>query len=1199
MTPSKINLYNSFSDEEKHVLKQAALKACSISANEISLPAAALRAKSPKTIKSILDTAVKYDLLTYERHEQKYYAEVDFMLYIYPELTGFGAYWEAAQKQKKGFEGFYRFYSNVTALQNIRNCLYSLLFLSKEEYRKYEEKCVMYPSDSEMAFYGDLIRSEKYEPYLCRLSEPMMEKALFYIANDAIYNLESLPETVCLFEKIERLSKYPNVGKCTGISDALDFFAGRFKDIKEMDVEILGSSALFIAAASKVIEGSTGEAFTLFGTGMKIQRIALTDFPFPASPYFAIYYLALLLNMDAKGVAIMQKIKLWMQKNSEFSTIFILSVELVIDHALNRKSEVERKVAALLKHLKEEETELTILSLVSLLFLHMAGKKPDSGYMDSVLKVVQKAYRCGYAILAYEAAYAAQAWYESEELKELFRKMADELSYQPVMSRISQQEDWEKSLNMLLGLKPATPRTAAGGESKTRVVYYFNPAEESVQPVLQTRQAKGWSAGRNIALKSFYEGKTQGMTPQDMLVAKAIKREASYYDEYFEFSQKVFPALVAHPYIFLANSKDIPVELVAAQPVITVAKKSRGYELSSDVQDFQDKIFLQKETNTRYKVYNLTAMQVQMLQIISEQKLVIPEAGREKLIALLGTFSAQGMDVHSDLLDSESAQTTVKEVPADSRIRVQLLPFGDGLKAELFVKPFGAHPPYCKPGKGGRVLIANEKDVQLQVKRNLKEEASNEALLLNEIQALESLTITNGLMAFDDPLDALHLLDILAKLPGICVVEWPEGERYKIRGTADFSQLKLKVASNVNWFDLQGELKVDENTVISLQKLLALTEHGHNRFIELSPGEFIALSKELKKQLDSLRLYTTVSKDEVRLNKFASVAMDDFFGSVADLKADKAWQKFRERLNDNLSEIAVPSTLQAELRSYQEEGFRWMSRLAAWEGGACLADDMGLGKTVQTLALLLHRAAEGPALVVCPVSVVGSWVAEAGRFAPTLRIKTMGSATHNRQEVLRSLEAGDLLITSYGLLQSEEKLFSEPSFATVVLDEAHAIKNYATKTSKASMQLKAAFRVALTGTPVQNHLGEVWNLFNFTNPGLLGSLQHFTDRFIKTDDEEARRRLKKLIAPFILRRTKSAVLDELPPKTEIVKKIQLSSEEMAFYEALRRQAIENLSDGAADGAGANLGAKRMQVLAEITKLRQASCNPLLIDKDIR
>jgi len=182
------------------------------------------------------------------------------------------------------------------------------------------------------------------------------------------------------------------------------------------------------------------------------------------------------------------------------------------------------------------------------------------------------------------------------------------------------------------------------------------------------------------------------------------------------------------------------------------------------------------------------------------------------------------------------------------------------------------------------------------------------------------------------------------------------------------------------------------------------------------------------------------------------------------------------------------------------------------------------------------------------------------------------------------------LVTSYGLLLSEEKLFAELEFATTVLDEAHVIKNYATKTSKATMQLKSGFRMALTGTPLQNHLGEIWNLFNFINPGLLGSLNYFNDTFVKSGNEQSKKHLKKMIAPFILRRTKTAVLDELPPKTEIVRKIQLSDEETAFYEALRRQALENLSNAEE--------AKHIQVLAEITKLRQASCNPLLIDPNI-
>ncbi|MDR1437357.1 MAG: DEAD/DEAH box helicase, partial [Candidatus Symbiothrix sp.] len=1182
MEQSKIDFYNSLSGDEKQLLKFAAFKAVNIAPYEL-LQYLSFQ-KTQKAAKAVLDAALKQGLFHISSGwDTKYAVEIDFMLYIYPDLTGFDSYWGKIKNNNPVY--FY----GTSEIGEIRDCLYTLLF-REQEYKNYEKRCFSHLTITQLEFYGQLARDEKYDKYLSRIDRPLIELASQYILNTAFFDIDSLAGTKQIFERIERSSKYGGIVESTGIQETIDFFAGRFK---EVNLEKPDMHKLFLKAVMEIVSGNKNEAFTCFEKGMKIQRQTEKGIPLPTVPYFAFYYLVTLLNMDVKGTAILQKISLWIEKSAASGTDLLHLFGAVIDNTLNRKEAVLEKIPALLTNIRDKD--MNMASLLSLLSLYLAGKRPENVHQDTVFRIVEKTYLSGYILPAYEAAYIARIWFDTGEAEKLFHKIAGELSFQPVLSQLSRQEEWEKSLNMLLGLKSPAQKTP-DGESKVRAVYYFNPKHDHIQPVLQTRQAKGWSVGRNIAMKSFFEGKTQGMTAQDTKVSKTIKYYRDYYSsDCYEFSREVFPALVGHPYIFLANSKDVPVEFIAAQPIITVAKSGKGYILSSDVENYSDKIFLQKETNTRYKIYELTPQQIQILQIITGQKIVVPEAGKEKLIALLGTFSAQGMNVHSDLLASESVRTAVREVQPDSRIRVQLLPFGDGLKAELFVKPFGTHPPYCKPGKGGKVLIANEKNTQFQVKRNLKAETEYETLLLNEIQSLESLTITNDLIAFDNPPDSLHLLDILAKYTAECVVEWPEGERYKIRGSAGFGQLHLKLKSGMNWFELQGELKIDENTVLSLQQLLSLTAQGHNRFIELNSGEFIALSRELKKQLDALRLYTTTSKNEIHLNKFASVALGDFFDNVDDLKADKAWKQFRERIGSTSGEAVIPATLQAELRNYQEDGFRWLARLAEWEGGACLADDMGLGKTVQTLALLLHRAAAGPALVVCPVSVIGNWISETRRFAPTLRIKTLGNATNNRQEIIRTLEAGDLLITSYGLLQSEEKLFTEPSFATAVLDEAHAIKNYATKTSKASMQLKAAFRIVLTGTPVQNHLGEVWNLFNFANPGLLGSLQHFTDTFVKPEDEKARKYLKKLITPFILRRTKSAVLDELPPKTEIVKKIQLSAEEMAFYEALRRQAIENL----AGKDNTPPGAKQIQVLAEITKLRQASCNPLLIDKDIR
>ena len=194
---------------------------------------------------------------------------------------------------------------------------------------------------------------------------------------------------------------------------------------------------------------------------------------------------------------------------------------------------------------------------------------------------------------------------------------------------------------------------------------------------------------------------------------------------------------------------------------------------------------------------------------------------------------------------------------------------------------------------------------------------------------------------------------------------------------------------------------------------------------------------------------------------------------------------------------------------------------------------------------------------------------------------------------MRGLQHHDVLVTSYGLLIQEEKLLSDIDWNVIVLDEAQAIKNVVTRRSQAAMGLRGGFRIITTGTPVENHLGEFWTLFNFINPGLLGSPQRFNERFAvpieKYNNRDARKRLKRLIQPFILRRLKSQVLEELPPRTEVVLQVEMSTEEAAFYEALRRQSLARI-----EADNSPTAQKHLKILAEITRLRQAACNPRLI-----
>ncbi len=330
--------------------------------------------------------------------------------------------------------------------------------------------------------------------------------------------------------------------------------------------------------------------------------------------------------------------------------------------------------------------------------------------------------------------------------------------------------------------------------------------------------------------------------------------------------------------------------------------------------------------------------------------------------------------------------------------------------------------------------------------------------------------------------------------------------------------------------------------------------------------------------------------------------MEEFFSAIPSLQKNAVWNDVKKRIDAARDYKApAPKGFIGDLRDYQFEGYDWLARTAKWGVGCCLADDMGLGKTIQALALLLLRADQGPSLVVAPTSVCFNWEREAAKFAPTLNIKRIqqistgsGLSKTERDKLISSVKKRDVLITSYTLLQQEIDLFKTKKYATVILDEAQAIKNPESNRAKATTMLQADFRVGMTGTPIENRLTELWSLFRFLNPGLFGSQKLFEDRFavpIQRDGSaSARSTLRRLVHPFILRRTKSQVMEELPAKTEIVREIELSREEAALYEAARKNALKELQEI----KNKNSGPGRLQILAALTRLRQLCCNPKLV-----
>ena len=819
---------------------------------------------------------------------------------------------------------------------------------------------------------------------------------------------------------------------------------------------------------------------------------------------------------------------------------------------------------------------------------------------DSVKEIYQDAKDAGFDWFALEAAtLLARVNPRSTYGKEAPALQA-KTGIQPLADIITPKEAWELALTALMGLNPslAKTETAATVETEYRMVWALNLYSNTtwmLQPKEQKISAKGgWSRGRVVALHRLkHELKSfPYLTPQDRDICGHIVSEYGSYGNSYRFQEQVMLALVGHPLVFWEDAPTTPLEIVKAEPALTVKQGKNGM-LSLSLTPPYDKqaIVLVKETPTRIQVVEFTKEHQRIAAILGPKNaLEVPETAKDKVLETLNAIVSL-VTVHSDI---GGGITDAEEVPAQAVPHIHLLPAGAGLKVALLTRPFGDDGPYYRPGSGGEMVLAEVGGQRLQTHRNLKEEKKLARAVEKNCPTLQRLENEAGEWRIEDAEDCLELLLELQELGDQAVVEWPEGEKMRVVNRVGLGDFKVQIQRQRDWFAASGELSISDDQVLDMQRLMALLEASPGRFIKLADGEFVALTHEFRKRLDELRAFSENSGKGVRFHPLASLAMEDWIDEVGQLKTDKHWKDHIQRLKAAQDlQPEIPSTLQAELRDYQVEGFNWLTRLAHWGVGACLADDMGLGKTLQALAVILTRAPEGPTLIIAPTSVCMNWLSEAEKFAPTLNPIQFGSG--DRQKLLNDLQPFDLLVCSYGLLQQEEvaKMLAEVQWQTIVLDEAQAIKNAATKRSQAAMKLQGGFKILTTGTPIENHLGELWNLFRFINPGLLGSQEQFNQRFAnpieRNQDKQARNRLKKLIQPFILRRTKTEVLDELPARTEITLQVELSMQEIAFYEALRREAIAKLSEPGAEG-----GAKHLQVLAEIMKLRRACCNTRLV-----
>lgn len=513
-----------------------------------------------------------------------------------------------------------------------------------------------------------------------------------------------------------------------------------------------------------------------------------------------------------------------------------------------------------------------------------------------------------------------------------------------------------------------------------------------------------------------------------------------------------------------------------------------------------------------------------------------------------------------------------------------------GLLIEVRVRPLEDGPLF-KPGVPPEEVLASSLDRQvLRTRRDLIGERAHVGRVLAELELAEDPRDPASIV-LTDLQEAIEAVDRLHRDPRI-ECQWPD-KTWHPPVSLGPERLRIHLEKKRDFLGIHGEAVVD-GARIDLAVLIEAARRDRG-YVALDETRFARLTEGLIARLNELAPHLEPAKTGLRLQLAALEPSLQLLAEAGEAKGDAAWEAFVARIERAKAlEPKVPRHLQDVLRPYQREGFAWMARLSAWGAGAVLADDMGLGKTLQTIAVLSTRSAIGPQLVVAPTSVTFNWARELARFAPDLEV--LPYQGERREARLARAQTGVVVVASYGVLGRDASFLREVSWATLVVDEAQALKNPKTRRARAARSLRADWAVALTGTPVENHPIDLWSLFDIVFPGLLGSAETFRARFAMDAEGEpdlmmGRSALRRAVRPFVLRRTKAEVAPELPPRTDVLIDVTLSNRERALYEDARLAALAEI-EGRPVVEWTQL---HLRVLAALTRLRQLACHPRLVD----
>ena len=758
---------------------------------------------------------------------------------------------------------------------------------------------------------------------------------------------------------------------------------------------------------------------------------------------------------------------------------------------------------------------------------------------------------------------------------------------QPLISTIRKKSAWEVMLNDI-----SDRITQPQPEQVKRVAYYVEGKE--LQAVVEQVQKEDgtWRDGQLLSLSQMAESGYDSMDGTDMAIAMRLEK----LHPALSAVDVLVPQLVGTGRLMHGRYYDgsgTPVIINEEKPYLDFRGAGAFIEIQSNVTiDLAGNVphhIVRYEEEGRYTLVTVNALQRDVLKRFMQMKRFPASA----LVSLRRTIES----LHGLIEVRESILEAMMEPAPMSMgvLAVRIVPTKTDYRVSIMATALPDGTARFVPAEGEETVYDEVAGLTHCVCRNLNLEFSNYKQIVEFLEnnaKAQTINNTDSIVWSSEGL--LMLLAFVYDHQDQYYVEWPEGKVLKFKGDVQSSNINILVKSDEEWFTVEGEAKIAGKT-FSLQELIAMCSNSDIKgFVKLNDEEYVRMSETLKKHIAAMNALPSKSGKVRSVSKYQVGALANMIEGL-NAHTDGGYSAFKEKTKAAYAlNPDVPQGMTATLRDYQKEGFRWMCRLDAWGAGACLADDMGLGKTLQALTFLTYKASLGPSLVVIPKSVILNWASEAERFSPQLNIVVLNKVA-KRHSVILNAKAGDVLLCTYGLLTTEYSSLTRKEWNVVCLDEAHQIKNRQTIASQTAMELKASSRIMLTGTPLQNNLAELWNLFQFLNPGLLGPWSRFRDNFIIAPMDNRRMLLlKDLTTPFILRRTKQEVLKELPEKIVDKYLVEMSPEEVKVYEEMRRLAEVKFKKQKSKKEREESKTLDMNFFAELMKLREAACDMRLV-----